>query len=140
MIRCKLLSVGKTHEPWLEEGIQMYLTRMTALARFELVWVKDLAQLEKEVQKEKHLVVLDALGQTFDSVTFSDWFFKEVEKAGSRLTFVIGPAEGLPQAMKERSTCISLSKLTYTHQIARLILLEQVFRAFEIRKGSAYHK
>ncbi len=140
MIKIKLLSVGKTHEPWLEEALQMYIVRMSPWAQFELVWLKDMSHLEKEMQKEKHIVVLDAMGKSFDSIGFSEWFFKEVERAGSRLTFVIGPAEGLPLAIKERASCISLSKLTFTHQLVRLILLEQLFRAFEIRKGSAYNK
>ena len=74
MIKIKFLSVGKTHEPWIEEGIRMYTTRMSPVASFEFVWLKDLAQLEKEVQKEKHIVVLDAMGHMHDSVGFSDWF------------------------------------------------------------------
>lgn len=140
MIRIKLLSVGKTHEPWLQEGMQMYVERLTPFAHFEFVWLKDLAQLEKEVEKEKHVIILDAVGFMGDSVAFSEWVFKEIEKGGSRLTFVIGPAEGLPDWMKKRYSAVSLSRLTFTHQLARLLLMEQLFRAFEIKKGSAYHK
>lgn len=140
MIKIKILSVGKTQEAWIQEGMQMYTKRLSAVAEFEFVWLKEAALLEKEIAKEKHLVILDALGHTFESVQFSDWFFKEVEKGGSRLTFVIGPAEGLSAAIKKTAYCISLSSLTFTHQFIRLILLEQLFRAFEIRKGSSYHK
>lgn len=140
MIKIKILSVGKTQEPWMQQGLQMYTTRLSPHADFEYVWLKDVVQLEKEMAKEKHLVILDALGHTFESVQFSEWFFKEVEKGGSRLTFVIGPAEGLRAEIKAQAYCISLSSLTFTHQFIRLILLEQLFRAFEIRKGSSYHK
>jgi 23S rRNA (pseudouridine1915-N3)-methyltransferase len=140
MIRIKLLSVGKTHEPWLQEGMQMYVERLSPWAQFEFVWLKDLAHLEKEVEKEKHVVILDATGHMCDSIAFSEWVFKEIEKGGSRLSFVIGPADGLPEAMKKRYPAVSLSRLTFTHQLARLLLMEQLFRAFEIKKGSAYHK
>jgi len=140
MIKITLFSVGKTHEPWLEEAIQMYSTRMRPWAEFSLVWFKSLQLLERELEKHKGYVVLDSYGQAFDSLGFADWFFDTVEKGHSRLTLVIGPAEGLPEAVKKGASCISLSRLTFTHQIARLILLEQIFRAFEIRKGSHYHK
>jgi 23S rRNA (pseudouridine1915-N3)-methyltransferase len=140
MIKITLVSVGKTHEPWLEEGLKMYATRMRPVASFQFIWVKDEAALERELDKHKGYVALDGGGKHFDSVAFSDWFFDAVEKAHSRLTFVIGPAEGLSDTIKQNANCISLSKLTFTHQLARLVILEQIFRAFEIRKGSKYHK
>jgi 23S rRNA (pseudouridine1915-N3)-methyltransferase len=140
MIRIKILSVGKTHEPWLEEGLEMYATRMTPWATFEFLWFKDLAQLEKALASEKHVIFLDPQGHTFESLGFADWFFKEVEKAGSRIAFAIGPAEGFPEYLKKQGTLISLSRLTFTHQLTRLVLMEQLFRAFEIKKGSHYHK
>ena len=140
MIRIKLLTVGKTHEPWLQDGIQMYVERLSPWVHFELLLLKDLQHLEKEVEKEKHVVLLDADGHVHDSIGFAEWLFKEIERAGSRLSFVIGPAEGLPAHMKKRYPAISLSRLTFTHQLARLVLMEQIFRAFEINKGSAYHK
>lgn len=140
MIRLKILSVGKTHEPWLEEGLEMYATRMSPWATVEFLWFKDLAQMEKALAAEKFVVILDPQGQQSDSVAFADWFFKEVERAGSRLAFAIGPAEGFPEHVKKRGQLISLSKLTFTHQISRLIIMEQLFRAFEIKKGSQYHK
>ncbi len=144
MIKITLLSVGKTHEPWLEEGLKMYVARMRPMAEFQFVWLKDNRALERilerEFEKHKTYVVLDSGGKSFDSVAFSEWFFDAIEKAHSRLTFVIGPAEGLSDAIKKSAFCMSFSKLTFTHQLVRLVLLEQIFRAFEIRKGSKYHK
>lgn len=140
MIRIKFLSVGKTNEQWLEEGIEMYVKRMTPLAQFEFIWLKDAQQLEKALQAEKHVVILDPKGQHFDSPKFADWFFKRVEQGGSRLTFAIGPAEGFSEKVKSQFEAISFSQLTFTHQLTRLVLIEQLFRAFEIKKGSAYHK
>lgn len=140
MIKVKFLSVGKTHERWLEEGIDMYVKRMSPWAQFEFVWLKDAQQLEKAMAAEKHVVILDPKGQSFDSHRFADWFFKKVEHAGSRFTFAIGPAEGFSEKVKAEYEAISFSQLTFTHQLARLILIEQIFRAYEIKKGSAYHK
>jgi 23S rRNA (pseudouridine1915-N3)-methyltransferase len=140
MLRIRFLSVGKTNEQWLEEGIEMYVKRMIPWAHFEFVWLKNASQLEKALQAEKHVVILDPQGQSFDSPKFADWFFKRVEQAGSRLTFAIGPAEGFSDKEREQFEAISFSKLTFTHQLTRLILIEQLFRAFEIKKGSAYHK
>ena len=140
MIRIKFLSVGKTNERWLEEGIEMYVKRMTPWVQFEFVWLKDALQLEKALFAEKHVVILDPKGQSFDSNRFADWFFKRIEQAGSRLTFAIGPAEGFSERVKAEFESISFSQLTFTHQLSRLILIEQLFRAFEIKKGSAYHK
>ena len=66
---------------------------------------------------------------------------KTIEKEGARCTFVIGGAEGLTLKMRQNATAlISLSPLTFTHQITRLVLLEQIYRAFEIKRGSHYHK
>lgn len=141
MIRIKILSVGKTHEPWLEEGLEMYAVRMTPWASFDFLWFKDVAQLEKAMQHEKSVILLDPQGAHLDSLAFCDWMFREVEKSGSRLAFAIGPAEGFTEALKRQyPQMISLSKLTFTHQLARLVLMEQIFRAFEIKKGSHYHK
>ena len=63
-----------------------------------------------------------------------------MERGGSRLSFIIGGAEGLPAEVRADATLVSLSRLTFTHQMARLVLAEQIYRATEIRKGSGYHK
>lgn len=140
MIKIKIISVGKTHEPWLEEGLKMYATRMTPWAQFDFIWLKDMTQMEKALLSEKHVIILDPHGVSFDSLGFTDWFFRQVEKSGSRLTFAIGPAEGFSESAKKLGQLISLSRLTFTHQLVRLILMEQIFRAFEIMKGTQYHK
>lgn len=134
------MSVGKTKEAWLEAALNEYAKRLSALVQFEYVFFKEESLLEKALLKEGHVVLLDALGHHMDSLEFADWLFSEIEKADSRLTFVIGGPEGLSAKVKEHYSKISLSRMTYTHQMARLILLEQIFRAFEIKKGSHYHK
>ena len=148
----------KTSEPWLEEGVQMYETRLqSSNVQVETTWHKDNAALLKGVnadQSKQHTIVLmDPLGKTTTSEVFADKLYDWLEEGGSRLCFVIGGAEGLPPELKypyaagkggaKQSTSypmISLSALTFTHQFARLLLIEQIYRATEIRKGSGYHK
>ncbi len=140
MIRIKLLSVGKTKESWLEEAVADYVKRLSSQVEFEFIWVKDNDQLELKIAKEPRVVLLDPQGISMTSEEFSPFLLKEIEKGNSRLAIVIGGPEGLTRTIKSQFPQISLSKMTFTHQITRLILLEQIYRAFEIAKGSQYHK
>jgi 23S rRNA (pseudouridine1915-N3)-methyltransferase len=146
----------KTSEPWLEDGVEMYETRLSSSnVEVETTWHKDDAALVKGVEQDRskrHTVVLmDPLGKTTTSENFADNLYDWLQEGGSRLSFVIGGAEGLPSELKYPSydknwkqsssfPLISLSALTFTHQFARLLLIEQIYRATEIRKGSGYHK
>ena len=142
MYRIRILSVGKTKETWLEEAISEYLKRLQHTATIEFVWLKNDDQLISTASKESHLVCLDAAGQKFTSEQFSTFVIKQLETNGSKMTIVIGGAEGLPPALRnqDKHPMISLSPMTFTHQVVRLILIEQIYRAFEIEKGSRYHK
>ena len=140
MIHIKILSPGKIKEQWLQEAIQEYLKRLTPLAHFELIWPKDEKHFTKFVQEEKDLICLDPRGKMYSSEAFTDYFFKEVEKGGSSIAFAIGGAEGFPEGLTAGRPLLSLSPMTFTHQHVRLLLIEQIFRAFEIRKGTGYHK
>ena len=140
MIKIKFLSVGKTKEVWLEEGIEEYIKRLSASVSFEFVWFKDESLLESAIRKEKQTILLDPHGKAMDSLDFTDFLFQEIEKGGSRLVFAIGGPAGFSEEIKKTAALISLSKMTFTHQMTRLILMEQIFRAFEIRKGTGYHK
>jgi len=140
MIKIKLLSVGKTKEAWLDEAIAEYIKRLQGDISFEFVWAKDDAQLVALAQKEPHLICLDAAGKAFTSEQFAHFLEDQWQRGGSRLTIVIGGAEGLPLQLKAKSVLVSLSPLTFTHQIARLILIEQIYRTHEILRGSPYHK
>lgn len=140
MYKLRIFSVGKTKEEWLEEAIAEYLKRLQHTASIEFVWAKNDEQLIALVEKEETVVCLDALGQMMDSEKFSSFLIKQLETGGSRLSFVIGGAEGLPASFKKKYPLISFSLMTFTHQIIRLILVEQIYRGFEISKGSKYHK
>ena len=140
MHKIKILSVGKTKEKWLQTAFEEYSQRLKSTAKIECLWAKDDAQLLTLAQKESNLLVLDPSAKLMTSEEFSETLSTSLEIGGSRLTFVIGGAEGVPQELKKKHQLISLSPLTFTHQIARLILIEQIYRAFEIARGSKYHK
>jgi len=152
----------KSSEPWLEEGCAMYETRLLpSNIQVETTWHKDNPSLIKGVEGDRtkghSIVLLDPLGVTKTSERLSEDLYQWLDQGGSRLSFVIGGAEGLPSELKYPSssssygaskqgttppthTMISLSSLTFTHQFARMLLMEQIYRATEIRKGSGYHK
>ena len=140
MIKIKILFVGKTKEKWLEEACSEYLKRLSPVIQVYFAWARDTPQLIDWAQKEESIISLDPKGETFTSEEFSHYLAGQWEKQGGRLTLIIGGAEGLPKEIKERGNLISLSSLTFTHQITRLILIEQIYRASEIQKGSSYHK
>jgi 23S rRNA (pseudouridine1915-N3)-methyltransferase len=140
MYQIRILSINKTKEGWLHDALQDFIKRMQPVVRFELLWAKNEAQLLTLAAKESLLIGLDASGEMMDSEQFSGFLLKKLEEGGARLAFVIGGAEGLPSELKKSCFLISLSRMTFTHQLARLILIEQLYRAFEIAKGSRYHK
>jgi 23S rRNA (pseudouridine1915-N3)-methyltransferase len=140
MYKIKILSIGKTKEVWLEEALNEYLKRLQPVAAFEFNWAKNEKHLLELARKETCAICLDANGKLMTSEQFSLFIHDGLLKYGSRLTFVIGGAEGLPSELKKNRDLISLSPMTFTHQATRLVLLEQIYRAFEIAKGSKYHK
>jgi 23S rRNA (pseudouridine1915-N3)-methyltransferase len=139
----------------------MYETRLLpSNLQVETTWHKDNSALIKGVEADRSkghsIVLLDPTGVTKTSERLADDIYVWLDQGGSRLTFVIGGAEGLPPELKYPSNnnnnsnngaaskapirMISLSALTFTHQFARMLLIEQIYRATEIRKGSGYHK
>lgn len=140
MVKLKILSVGKIKEQWLHDACEEYCKRLSPWASLHYQWVRDDLELMQAVEKEKSLVLLDPNGQMFTSPQFAVFLMEKIEASGSQLTFVIGGAEGLPEKLKERGVLVSLSKMTLTHQMSRLILTEQIYRSFMIDKGKSYHK
>jgi 23S rRNA (pseudouridine1915-N3)-methyltransferase len=140
MLKLKILSIGKTKENWLEAALAEYTKRLKPVMSIEWIWAKDNSHLIELAKKEALVICLDPLGSQLTSEQFADFLEHSWQKGGSRLTFIIGGAEGLPLELKKNFTLISLSSLTFTHQMTRIVLLEQMYRAFEIQKGSHYHK
>lgn len=140
MYKIKIANVGKAKESWLENGIQDYLKRLKSTASIEFYFFKDNDRLAAFAEDAENVIALDEKGCLLDSLSFSEFLIDRLEKGGARLTFLIGGAEGLPKKIKKEIPLLSLSPLTFPHQIARLLLIEQIYRALEIGKGSPYHK
>lgn len=140
MVKIKIITVGKTKESWLDQALSEYTKRLSGRADIEFVIVKNDDQLIRTLEKEAHYICLDVEGQMMDSSAFANYLMKSLEVHGARLSLVIGGPEGLPKEVRGQAKLLSLSPMTLTHQCARLILLEQIYRAFEITKGSKYHK
>ena len=159
-MKIKLVTVGKLKEKYLIQGINEYLKRLNSYAKMEIIEVPDekapeklsdaemLQVKEKEGQRilgkindNEYVFVLAINGKQLSSEEFS----KEIEQLGisgkSNLTFVIGGSLGLSDSVLQRSNQqISFGRLTYTHQLMRLVLVEQIYRGFRIMKGEPYHK
>lgn len=140
MFKIRIISVGKTKEEWLKAGIEEYTKRMSKSVEVSWMLAKHDSQLESLALNEKGLICLDPKGTMLTSEQFSGFLIDQIELQGSKISFLIGGAEGIPESLKQKAPLISLSKMTFTHQMTRLFLLEQIYRALEIVKGSSYHK
>lgn len=148
-LEVKIRIVGRKSggEKWLESSYSTYESRLKSTnLEVTTLWHKNNDELIKSIDsdssKSHSVVLLDPLGKMCTSEKFSEDMYKWLEEGGSRLTFVIGGAEGLPEEIKSTygRRMLSLSSLTFTHQFARILLMEQIYRASEIKKGSGYHK
>jgi 23S rRNA (pseudouridine1915-N3)-methyltransferase len=137
MIKVKIFTIGKTKEPWLQEALEEYTKRLQPYMTIDWHLAKSDSQLSLLLEKEPSYICLDPSGRSFTSTAFSKWLYKQ----GSRLIFAIGGAEGFSENIRANASfLLNLSSLTFTHQLTRLILLEQLYRAVEIEKGTSYHK
>ena len=139
--RIRIFAVGKVRKGWVLEGIATYLKRLPGLQVVELRdagKAKEAEAVLAALQPGEQLVVMAEEGQTFDSPAFAE----RLDGSGSeRLVFVIGGAEGIDPALKARASWkLSLSPMTFPHELARLLLLEQLYRALSIQQGGPYHK
>jgi len=136
MFKVKIYTIGRLKDAWLAEALHEYEKRLQGRAEIEWILCKSDPELFEKISKEPHWIALDPKGELLDSPSLS---LKLLQK--SRLTFLIGGSDGIPQPLLAKSAWRwSLSPLTFTHQMTRLILLEQLYRAFEIDSGSSYHK
>ncbi|MBX9744243.1 MAG: 23S rRNA (pseudouridine(1915)-N(3))-methyltransferase RlmH [Chlamydiales bacterium] len=137
MLKIQIHTIGRLKEAWLSEALQEYEKRLKGKMRIEWFLWKDDPELSKHVQLESSWIALDVKGELLSSEELS----KKLFEAGARFTFVIGGAMGLPPALVSQAKWrLSLSPLTFTHQMTRLILVEQLYRAHEIQKNGPYHK
>jgi len=146
-VRIRMVGRKNGGEAWLESAYSMYDTRLkpsglSVTTQYHKSDGELIKGVEADEAKNHKVILLDPLGKLCTSEEFSESMYNWLEEGGSRLTFVIGGADGLPPDLKEgrRKGLLSLGKLTFTHQWARVLLAEQIYRASEIRKGSGYHK
>lgn len=127
--------VGRAHKGWLKEGLETYEKRMKSSSIFQWIVLKSDKELKERLSNISYFC-LDPLGSFYTSEAFSDLIANQVNS-----NFVIGGAEGIPQEIKENAKgLISFSKMTFPHEIVRLLIIEQVYRALEIAKNTPYHK
>ena len=159
-MKIRLYAIGKVKEQYLKDGIAEYIKRISPYANIEIIEVADskvkdnpnFSDIEKAKNEEgerilkilkqnEHLIGLDLNKNEFTSEEFSVFLNHELVVGGACLSFVIGGSYGLSDDLKKRcNSRISLSKLTFLHQMTRLILLEQIYRAFKILNNETYHK
>ena len=159
-MKIKVVTVGKLKEKYLKDGIAEYSKRISRFAKFEMIELADEKTPDRASESENQkileiegqrilskvadrdfVIVLAIEGKTLSSEEFSKNLEEASIKGFSTLTFIIGGSLGLSQDVKKRANIsVSFGRLTLPHQLMRLVLVEQIYRAFTIQQGSPYHK
>ena len=156
-MKITLLTVGKTDKDWVKAGMEIYIDRLRHYINFSLVGIPELKKvsaLSKEQIKAKEgelilknirptddVILLDEHGKMYSSMEWASVIENKISGGSARdIVFVIGGAYGFSREVYDRSnSMISLSKMTFSHQMVRAIFVEQLYRAFTIIKGEPYH-
>lgn len=155
-MKTELLQIGKTDQAYLVEGIDKYTKRIKHYIGFTIVTIpgiksqaktpvnsikeKEAEKLLKKIHQNDFVTLLDENGKTLDSAGFASFIEKKTVTGVKKMVFVIGGAYGFHEKILKRANyTLALSKLTFPHQLVRLIFLEQLYRALTIIKGEAYH-
>ena len=154
MLNISILCIGKTNENYVKLALEKYTTLLSKHCKFEIIELADVKNSNKlPIEKLKDaeaeiflsvlpikstIIFLDEIGKTFNSEDFANYLNKKSIE-NSKITFVIGGSFGLQKVLKEKGESIALSALTFNHQMVRVILAEQIFRAFTIIKNTGYH-
>ncbi|MBR3499301.1 MAG: 23S rRNA (pseudouridine(1915)-N(3))-methyltransferase RlmH [Selenomonadaceae bacterium] len=146
-MKINLIVVGKLKEKFLVDGVAEYCKRLKKFSRLEVREVPECRTVEEEgqkilslVPKDSWLCVLDVSGAELSSEDFAKKIAALNLSGVSNLTFAIGGAFGLSDELRRAASFrLSLSRMTLTHQMARLVLVEQIYRAFKINRGEPYH-
>lgn len=155
-MKIKLLAIGKTDDKNLQTLIRTYEQRLKHYIKLELCILPDIknsknisqnqqkekegALIEKEIQATDQLILLDEKGKEFRSIEFSSFMQKKMNSGVKRLVFVIGGPYGFSDKIYQKANeKVSFSKMTFSHQMIRLFVVEQLYRAFTILKNEPYH-
>lgn len=156
-MKIKIIALGKIKEKFLKEGIDEFLKRLIPYTAIEIIELSPIEikdenltgkVLEQEgekilsnIKKESYVITLEIQGKQLSSEEFSKKIEEIINLGYNELTFIIGSSCGLAKSVSERANLkLSISKMTFLHQFARLLLIEQIYRAFKIMKGETYHK
>ncbi len=155
-MKIQLYQIGKTSFSFVQEGEKIYGDRIRRFTKFEQVTIPNLKKSNKlsevdirkkegemilqKVSQKDYLVLLDDKGKTYTSLEFAQYIKEKQNYSSKNLVFLIGGAYGFSEAVYQRADAkISLSAMTFSHQIIRVVFLEQLYRAFSILKGGPYH-
>jgi 23S rRNA (pseudouridine1915-N3)-methyltransferase len=156
----KILCVGKIKEQYWNEAINEYCKRITSYSKIQIIEVsdeptpdlsseklvkqvkeKEATKLLQKIDNRDYVICLTLNEKQLDSISFAHFLEKSLISGGSCITFVIGGSLGLGESILKRANYkLTFSELTFTHQMARVILLEQIYRAFKILNNETYHK
>ena len=135
LMRISVIAVGRLRPPF-QDDVEHYRRMLAGLARVELIEVREDERVPPRIPERAHLVLLASDGREFDSIEFSEWL-EQRRQDGRDICFVIGGPRGLD--LEQCDTRLSLGRLTLPHQLARVVLLEQLYRAHKILAGEPYH-
>lgn len=149
----KIICVGKIKEKFFKDAIEEYQKRLSKYTKINIIEVEDInlnneeliKQKEKElilkhVERKDYIITLEIEGKELSSIELSNKI-QEQEQTNPNITFIIGGSYGLDEDIKKISNYkLSFSKLTFPHQLFRVILLEQIYRAYKIKNNESYHK
>lgn len=152
-MKIKLYVIGKTNFGFVEDGLKEYIKRLTRYVSFEIITLKEgksknsnevksieAKNILDKINENDFLILLDNNGQEFNSLTFANYINKKQDSGINNLVFLIGGAYGFDESIyKVAKDKISLSKMTFSHQIIRLIFIEQLYRAYTILNNHPYH-
>jgi 23S rRNA (pseudouridine1915-N3)-methyltransferase len=149
----KIICVGNIKEDFFRDAIEEYKKRLTRYTKIEIIEVKDISyddidksinlegiEILKHIDSKDYVITLEIEGKELSSEEFAQRI-KSTQTINPNITFVIGGSYGLSNSIKERSNFkLSFSKMTFPHQLFRIILLEQIYRSFKILNNESYHK
>ena len=147
-----IITVGKIKEKYIKEGIDDYLKRLSKYTKIELIELEDVSfdkvktlkveaeSILKKINRKSYIITLEIDGKELSSIELSNLIEKNIDNY-TDITFIIGGSYGLDDSIKELSNYkLSFSKLTFPHQLFRLVFLEQLYRSFKIINNEEYHK
>ena len=149
----KIICVGKIKEKFYKEAIEEYTKRLSKYTKLQIIEVEDVNLpnetlikqkekdlIEKNINEKDYVITLEIEGNELNSIELSKKL-EQLEQTNPNITFIIGGSYGLDEKIKQRSNFkLSFSKLTFPHQLFRIILLEQIYRAYKIKNNESYHK